>query len=112
MLFLALHGLFQVWWRRSIQVAIRQGVAALPALQRTRQQATAGPQHLDRPTRRGEVSDMATVMHIDKRVLFFSGWMLTHCGARLRPDEGAAKNAPLCPACMRAAGWTHNTRTM
>ncbi|CAM06186.1 hypothetical protein A8924_7387 [Saccharopolyspora erythraea NRRL 2338] len=35
----------------------------------------------------------------------------TLCGKKLRqPEDGAAKNAPLCPECYRRSGWTHDKR--
>ncbi|MDR7300402.1 hypothetical protein [Haloactinomyces albus] len=32
------------------------------------------------------------------------------CGTKLKPGDGANPNAPLCPACYRKAGWTHDKR--
>lgn len=32
------------------------------------------------------------------------------CGKKLKPGEGAARNAPLCPRCYRKAGWTYDKR--
>ncbi len=55
---------------------------------------------------------MAAVMHIVKPKVVRSpqGRVGTYCGAVLRRGEGAAEHAPMCRACMRAAGWTHDKR--
>jgi hypothetical protein len=52
---------------------------------------------------------MATVMHISIESRW-SGKAKTLCGKTLRAGEGAAFDAPLCPTCVRNAGWTRDKR--
>lgn len=52
---------------------------------------------------------MAAPMHIWKADTLF-GNVKTHCGKVLRPGDGAARNAPLCPTCVKRAGWTTDKR--
>ena len=56
---------------------------------------------------------MDSVMHIaaDHRVVLNQLGLATPralCGKKLR--HGSARNAPLCPTCVRKAGWTHDKR--
>lgn len=55
---------------------------------------------------------MAQTMHIVKPKLLRSpqGRVRTYCGTVLARGEGAPETAPMCAACMRAAGWTRDTR--
>lgn len=55
---------------------------------------------------------MAAVMHIVKPRLLRSpqGKVRTYCGTTLARGEGAPKTAPMCRACMKAAGWDRDKR--
>lgn len=32
------------------------------------------------------------------------------CGTKLKPGDGAPRNAPICARCARNAGWSHDKR--
>lgn len=57
---------------------------------------------------------MSNVMHIvgDLRTLAYELGLSDNpralCGKRV--GNGAPDNAPVCPACARRAGWTHDRR--
>lgn len=47
------------------------------------------------------------VMHIDRYRRWLLGGVRTQCGVVF---HGAPKNAPMCPKCVKAAGWTYDKR--